>query len=264
MYRLITLLAASTALAGCMTTPAADLAPPPPVAEPAAARRRRPAPLRSSAPSASTRPAWTRRPAGRQFLRICQRHLGQEHADPGRQVQLRHVHQARRSVARAHRGLIEEAAKDPNSRIGAPMPASWTKRRSRRRAWRRSSRGSNQIRGVKRSAGCRALRRGQPDGRRHAVRRLRRPGRQGARPVYPQRSPSPASACPTATIICRRTPSWSRPRPNISPSDQHADAGRREECRRPRQGDPRLRDQDRQGSAGPASRAATRPRPTTR
>ncbi len=35
MYRLIALLAASTALAGCMTTPAADLAPPPPaVVEP--------------------------------------------------------------------------------------------------------------------------------------------------------------------------------------------------------------------------------------
>ena len=57
---------------------------------------------------------------GRQFLPIRQRHLGQEHADPGRQVELRHVHRPRRSVARARpRQIIEEQAKDPNSKIGA-------------------------------------------------------------------------------------------------------------------------------------------------
>ena len=110
MIRLIALLAAGTALAGCAahaTCAGSPLA----AAEPKR-RRRRPPPAASprSAASASTRPAWTRtRHAGRQFLPIRQRHLGQEHADPGRQVQLRHVHRARRSVASERtRDLLED------------------------------------------------------------------------------------------------------------------------------------------------------------
>ena len=49
MYRLISLLAASTALAGCMTTPAAELAPPPPmVAEPVALPAPAPEPVKAA------------------------------------------------------------------------------------------------------------------------------------------------------------------------------------------------------------------------
>ena len=51
-------------------------------------------------------------------------------------------------------------------------------------------------------------------------------------------SSRPASACPTATIICRRTPSWSRPRRSyLAASDEHADPCRRGQCRGSRQGD---------------------------
>ena len=111
---------------------------PPPAPAPEADLRRR---------SASTTAGMdTHRPAGRQLLPICQRHLGEEHADPGRQVELRHVHRARRSVARAHRDADRRGREGSRTaRSATPMPASWTRPRSRRRAWRRSSRGSTKF-----------------------------------------------------------------------------------------------------------------------
>ena len=119
---------------------------------------------------------------GDDFYQYANGTWAQEHADPGRQVQLRHVHHARRSVARAHaHDLLEEPPRTiRTARSAPPTPASSTRPRSRRRAWRRSSRGSTQIRGARRPrpAMPALLAARRPQRHRHAVRRLRRPGRQ--------------------------------------------------------------------------------------
>ena len=52
------------------------------------------------------------------------------------------------------------------------------------------------------------------------------------------------------------------PRQISAASDQHPDAGRRSQCRCARQGDPRFRNRRSPRSTGPRSKAATRPRPT--
>ena len=170
--------------------------------------------------------------------------------------------------ASARKTIIEEQAKDPEQQDRRRLRQLHGRGRGRGQGPRpdRAMAEPDPRRSSRRPALASALRRSRPLRHRHSVRRLRRPGRQGARPVYPATCSRPASACPTATIICRNDAEARRDRGrSIS---QHltndADAGRRDECRRARQGDPRLRDQDRQGAAGPASTAATRPRPTTR
>ena len=236
--------------------------------QPSRAPRRSPSPSRAGrrrsarapsprlAPSASTRPAWIpTRPAGQQFLPIRQRHLGQEHPDPRRQVQLRHVHQARRSVARAHaRDLIEEAAKDPDSRIGAAY-ASFMDEAARRGEGPGAvpARGSSEIRGaaLARPSYAALYAAAEPHRRRHA--------RSAASSARTTSSPTniscrmvqrPRHARPRLLSVERRQ-AGRDPGQISGPSDQHADAGRRDECRRPRQGDRRFRNQDRRGQLDP-------------
>ena len=128
----------------------------------------------------------------------------QEHADPGRQVQLRHVHHARRSVAASGPAtIIEEAAKDPNSKIGAAYASfldeaaveakglapfePWLERdpraSSRRRGYPALFADADRIGIGTPFAGFV----GQDD--------------KAARPIYPELSSRAASACPTAIII---------------------------------------------------------------
>ncbi len=100
MKHLIAVLAAGTALAGCATR-STDV-PPPPVEAPAASGSAR----RSQAGIWHFRVRQGRdgceRRAGRQFLHLRQRHLGEDDGNSGRQVELRHVHGARRSVEDAY------------------------------------------------------------------------------------------------------------------------------------------------------------------
>ena len=95
---------------------------------PAAAGRSAPAGCRSPPPQAPDRhlrlrrrPGWTRPSPGRQFLQLRQRHLGANDADPGRQVELRHVHHARRSVARTDpRESSRRRPRTPTARSASP------------------------------------------------------------------------------------------------------------------------------------------------
>ena len=85
-----------------------------------------------------------------------------------------------------------------------------------------------------------------------------------ARPLYPRRSCQAGLGMPDRDYYLSNDAKLVETRAKyLAPSDQHADAGRRGQCRRARQGDPRLRNQDRQGALDPRSTAATRPRPTT-
>ena len=119
MYRLITILAASTALAGCMTTPAADLTAPPALAGPAAI----------AAPAAPAAELGTYGfdatgmnsavAPGDNFYEFANgtwaknTPIPEDKSNYGMFTKLDDLSRDRT------RGLIEEAAKDPNSRIGA-------------------------------------------------------------------------------------------------------------------------------------------------
>ena len=236
----------------------------------AAGRRRRPRrPRRSRAwhLSASTPPAWTRPSLpGDNFYQLCQRHLGQEHADPGRQVQLRHVHHARRSVARAHprdhRGAGQGSGEqDRRSPINAFLDTAAIEAKglapiqpwlSEIKAHRIASRTI-----------AVARRQGRPHGHRQA-----RSASTSGRTTRTPTATSPASAraglgMPDRDYYLSADPKMAEIRAQISdPSDQRADAGRAKPMpppapRRSSISKPRSR-----GRTGPGPTAATRPRPT--
>ena len=264
----------------------ASLWPPPPL--PAAPRKRRrrrsaaggdrgdaagagpaPRPSRNMAPSASTRPAWTQRRARRRFLPSTPTVPGRR-TRRSRPTSRTTACSPSSTICREQRTatIIEDQAKDdPNSRIGDGLrelhgrggdrgEGPGADRAVARPGPRRSSRGG--------LAG--ALCRGRRARHRHPRSAVRRPGRRKASDrICAERSPRPASACPTATIILSNDPKLAETRAEISrASDQHADSRRRAERGRARQGDHGFRDRDRQGATGPAPKAATRPRPTTR
>jgi len=120
MYRLITLLAAGTALAGCTTTPAADLAPPPvapePVAAPAAAAA--PAPELGTYGFDATGMNKAVQP-GDNFYEYANGTWAKNTPIPADKSNYGMFTKLDDLSRDRTRGLIEEAAKDPNSRIGA-------------------------------------------------------------------------------------------------------------------------------------------------
>ncbi len=132
--------------------------------------------------------------AGRRFLRICQRHLGEEHADPRRQGPLRHVQRARRPVEGAHaRRSSKSRRRTRTARSAMPTPASWTKLRSRRKGLTPFDPWLNEVRGIKSQEGSReALFRCGQARDRHSVPDVRRPGPQGIRPICAERHPGRA------------------------------------------------------------------------
>ena len=114
MFRVLAFALVTTALVGCAShagtaarrrSPALPWSPSP---KPA------PAPKAAvSAPSGSTAAGMdTSVRARRRLLRIRERHLGQEHADSGRQVELWHVHRARGSSASSACATSSRTAKD--------------------------------------------------------------------------------------------------------------------------------------------------------
>ena len=193
--------------------------------------------------------AWTRASAGRQFLRVRQRHLGEEHADPGRQVELRHVHRARRPVAASAPARSSRSRRRTRTAGSAPpTPASWTRPRSRRRASRRSSPGSTRSAGSSRKPELAELY-ARADRSASARRSACFVGQDDKTPdqyVTARVAGRPRHARPRLLSVERSQAR--RDQGEISPaSDQRADARRRAECRRAGQGDRRFRDQDRRG-----------------
>ena len=159
---------------------------------------------RRSAPSASTWPAWTRAiAAGQRFLRLCQRHLGEEHADPRRQIELRRVQRAVRPVARAHARTSSKAAKsDPEfedrHRLCDLLDTGGDRRQGAGadQALARPDQGADSKAGLSRAArrGARATA--------SAARSAPASARTTRTPKSMRwRCASPASACPTAIII---------------------------------------------------------------
>ena len=122
-------------------------------------RRPNPRPLRrpsrNTAPSASTLRAWTgASPRATTSTAIANGTWAEDDADSRGQVELRHVHRARRPVARTHSADHRGAGEGPEQQDRRrPMPASWTSWRSRRRASRPSTRGSIRCAGSTRAPG---------------------------------------------------------------------------------------------------------------
>ena len=148
----------------------------------------------------------------------------------------------------------EAAKRSRTARSASPMPAFSTRPRSRRKGLAPIQPWLDQIRALK-SQGrlCRALRRGA------AALGIGGPfgafvGQDDKAPESLRAAPcsSPASACPTAIITCRTTPSWPRRARRIcSISTNVLTLAGETECRRARQGDPRFRDRDRRGQLDP-------------
>ena len=120
MYRLITLLAASTALAGCMTTPAAEMAPPPVVAEPVVvpAVPAAPAPELGTYGFDATGMNSAVQP-GDNFYEYANGTWAKNTPIPADKSNYGMFTKLDDLSRERTRGLIEDAAKDPNSRIGA-------------------------------------------------------------------------------------------------------------------------------------------------
>ena len=98
--------------------------------------------------------------ARRELLPVRERRLAQEHADPRRQVELRHVHGALRSQRRAHQGDHPERERRRRARGARRSPTttqrSWTRPRSRGRASSRSRPTSTKINAIKDDEGARS------------------------------------------------------------------------------------------------------------
>ena len=170
---------------------------------------------------------------------------------------------SRRAHPRAHRGR-RQGPEQPDRR--GLCAASWTTAAIEAKGLAPIKPWLDQIRGSTRKAGLAAL----YAERRPASASARRSAASSARTTRRPTSiscacASPASACPTAIIICRSDAKLAETKANyLDASDQDADPRRRSRTppRAPRRssiskpGSPR--------SAGPGSTAATRPRPTTR
>ena len=125
----------------------------------------------------------------------------------------------------------------------------------------------NEIRGLKERGGLRSSRpRPTAMGSRHSVRRLHRPGRQEPRTATSRSLAQSGLGMPDRDYyLSNDAEARAEARGKyLAASDQRADSRGRDECGRARQGDPRFRNRHRQGLTGRGSRAATRPRPTTR
>ena len=253
-------LLAATAITGVTAaiSQTAEPSPPPP-----------PRPARNTARSASTRRAWTRRVApGDDFYDLRQRHLGEDHADPRRQVELRHVQPARRPVRDAHPRHPRHRREGPQLEDRPRLCDLSRHRRDRgARASRRSSPGSTKIKALNDQGRLSRARSPRPTAPASAARSAPASARTTRRPTSMRSSLAPvrASACPTAIIISATDAKLVETRKRLSRAHrQDADAGRRAQCRRARHGVARVRDRDRQGQLDPRRQPRRRPRPTTR
>ena len=218
MVRFVTFALASTAW------PAAPPAPPPPPAPPgrtaALPRCRQPLPRRSRnmARSASTLRAWTRASRrGDNFYRYANGTWAKNTPIPADKSNYGMFTVLDDLSRERTREIIEEQAKDPNSRIGAAYASFMDEAAVEAKGMAPIQPWLNQIRGLKSPLRpCRALRAGRaasasaPRSAASSVRTTRHPTNISCSLTRP------ASACPTAIIICRRIPSSPTPRRNIS------------------------------------------------
>ena len=169
---------------------------------------------------------------------------------------------SQRAHPRDHRG----SGQGSGSRIGDRLSSFLDRPRSRPRAWRRSSHGSTRSR---RSAPRPAMPQLVCQGRRASASAapfgvfVGQDDKNPDRYITELRPGRPRHARPRLLSV-DRCQAGRDPRQISRASDQHADPGRRGECRRARQGDPRFRNARSPRSTGPGSTAATRPRPITR
>ena len=226
-------LAASTALAGCSTVPANE-----PLVAPVAAAPAEPvvaaapaAEARAWRPSASTPPAWIRRSCRAIISSNSPTAPGpRPRRSPPTSPTMACSPCSTICRATARAALIEEAAKDPEQPHRRGLCQLHGRSRARGEGpGRRSTRGSSKIRGAqarlpsfrKIYAAASRLGVGTPFGG------FVGQDDKAARPIYPVDVPGRASACPTATIICRSRRQAGRDPGQIPrPSDQHADARR--------------------------------------
>ena len=158
------------------------------------------------------------RRAGRRFLRICERHLGEEHADP-----------APTSRAMACSTSLDDLSKErtrDDHRGAGEGPEQQD--RQRLRELHGSGRGRGEGPGAVRAVAERgprdqveegpaeALCRRRSARHRHPVPHVRRPGPQGVRPLRAERAAGRARDARPRLLSLEPIPSWSRPRPNIS------------------------------------------------
>ena len=148
-------------------------------------QKRRQRPSRNMALSASTAPEWTRshRP-GRRFLRLRQRHLGEEHADSRRQVELWRVHRAPGPSQQRVRDILDAAKDDPSSTIGVAYASFLDEAAVEAKGLTPIQPWLDEIRGLKTARLCRAVGQCRSQRRHRAVRRRRRPGRPQQRCLH--------------------------------------------------------------------------------
>ena len=145
--------------------------------------------------------------------------------------------------------IIEEQAKDPASKIGLAYNAFLDSAAIEAKGLAPFQPWLGEIKGIYVEEGlCRRRRQGRPHRHRQPDRRLCRAGRQESRPLYREHRPVGARASRPRLLPLARSQAGRHPRQVSRPSDPRPDAGGRGQCRRARQGDRRLRDQDRAGA----------------